>query len=62
MCKASRDLMDDSREDGIETAKLEAARNLLGLLPDEVLADRIGLPLVVVEEMHKEATSYRLQY
>ena len=58
VCKAIRDLMDDSREEGreegIEANKLENARNLLGLLPDEVIAEKIGLPLAVVKEMYNE--------
>ena len=43
------------REEGREEAKLENARNLLGLLPDEVLAEKIGLPLEVIIKMHKES-------
>ena len=65
MCKAIRDLMDDSRMEGreegreegiglgIEKAKMENARNLLGLLSDETISEKIGLPLAVIKQMHK---------
>lgn len=40
--------------DGIEKAKYENAKNLLGLLSDEVIAEKIGLPLETVQNLHLE--------
>lgn len=55
MCKAIQDLMEDSRlegiELGIELTKMEDARNLLDVLTDDVIADKIGLSLEVVREL-----------
>ena len=48
-------IREEGREEGREENKLENARNLLGLLPDEVLAEKIGLPLEVIIKMHKES-------
>lgn len=39
-------------EEGHEQACIENARNLLGLLPDEVIAERIGLPIAEVQKLH----------
>lgn len=54
MCKAIRDLMDDSREEGIELTKLENAKNLLDVLSDEVIAEKIGLPIEKVHELRAQ--------
>lgn len=54
MCKAIRDLMDDSREEGRECALIENAKNLLDVLSDEVIAEKIGLPLEKVKELRAE--------
>ena len=67
VCKAIRDLMDDSWEKGIEAGRekgyeegreegrektlIEAAKNLLDVLSDEVIAEKIGLPLEQVKEL-----------
>lgn len=51
MCKAIQDLMEDSREEGREEALIETARNLLDILQDEVIAEKIGLPLEKVKEL-----------
>ena len=59
VCKAIRDLMDDSRmegreegrEQGIIQNKLENARNLLDVLPDEVIAEKIGLSIDEVKAL-----------
>ena len=67
MCQAIKDLMADSRQEGreegikegmaegIEQNKLENARNLLGLLSDEIIAEKIGLPLERVKALHEQA-------
>ena len=56
MCKAIRDLMEDSREEGREEGreenKLEVARNLLGVISDELIAEKVGLPLEKVQELY----------
>ena len=60
VCQAIKDLMADSRLEGreegmlegIEQNKLENARNLLGLLSDEIIAEKIGLPLERVKSLH----------
>ena len=71
VCQAIKDLMADSRQEGreegikegikegmaegIEQNKLENARNLLGLLSDEIIAEKIGLTLERVKALHKQA-------
>ena len=59
MCQAIKDLMEDSRiegieqgiEQGLEIAKMENAKNLLDVLSDEVIAEKIGLPIEKVQEL-----------
>ena len=63
VCQAIKDLIEDGRQEGIkegivegiEQAKLENARNLLGLLSDEIIAEKIGLPLERVKALHEQA-------
>lgn len=50
MCNLS-DLVE---EEGIEKGKIECVRNLIGLLPDEILAEKTGLPLEKIKEIHAE--------
>ena len=40
-------------EEGIEQNKRFNAQNLIGLLPDELIAEKIGLPLEEVQKMHR---------
>ncbi len=66
MCQAIKDLMEDSRiegmeqgmeqgiEKGIETNKLANAKNLLDVLSDEVIAEKIGLPIEQVQALRAE--------
>ena len=58
MCKAIRDLMDDSwkkgREEGRENALMQTAKNLLDILSDEEIAKRVSLPLEQVRELRRE--------
>lgn len=58
MCKAIRDLMDDSMEKGMEKGKelafIEAATNLLDVLSDEVIAEKTGLSLEKVQKLRAE--------
>ena len=58
MCKAIRDMIEDGREEGrasgIEQTKIENARNLLDILSDEVIAEKIGLPIEKVRELRAE--------
>lgn len=55
VCKAIQDLMDDSRAEGMEKGReltlIENAKNLLDVLSDEVIAEKIGLPLEKVKEL-----------
>ena len=61
VCKAIRDLMDDSREkgreegreEGRENALIEAAKNLLDVLSDEEIAKRVQLPLEQVQHIRR---------
>ena len=71
VCQAIKDLMADSRQEGreegikegikegivegIEQNKIENARNLLGLLSDEIIAEKIGLPLERVKTLREQA-------
>lgn len=59
VCQAIKDLIEDGRQEGRETGieqnKLENARNLLGLLSDEIIAEKIGLPLERVKALHVHA-------
>ncbi len=41
-------------EEGIEQNKLQNARNLLGLLPNEIIAEKIGLSLECVEALYEK--------
>lgn len=50
VCKAIQDLMADSREEAL----LEAAKNLLDILSDEVISEKIGLPLEKVKELRAQ--------
>ena len=56
VCKAIRDLMEDSREEGREEGreenKLEVSKNLLGVIADELIAEKVGLPLEKVKELY----------
>ena len=51
MCQAIKDLMEDSRIEGIEANKLANAKNLLDVLSDEIIAEKIGLPVEKVQEL-----------
>lgn len=46
-------MIEEGREEGIALAKRTNAKNLIGLLPDEVIAEKIGLPLEEVQKMHR---------
>ena len=41
-------------EEGAEKEKMENARNLIDILDEKIIAERIGLPLEVVREMKRE--------
>lgn len=51
VCKAIQDLMADSKKKGREIALIETAKNLLDILSDEVIAEKVGLPLAKVKEL-----------
>ena len=44
----------EGRQEGIEQTKLENARNLLGLLSDEMIAEKIGLSLECVKSLYEQ--------
>lgn len=62
MCKAIQDLVNDSieegrvegRETGIALNRIENAKNLLDILSDEIIAERIQLPLATVQALRAE--------
>ena len=54
VCKAIHDLMDDSRKEGVILNKLENAKSLLDVLSDEVIAEKIGLPIDKVKELREQ--------
>ncbi len=58
MCNLSEGMkekaMAQGMAQGIEKTKLQNAKNLIGLLSDEVIAEKIGLPLEKVKEIHEE--------
>ena len=41
-------------EQGAEQTKLENARNLIGLLDEQIIAERIGLPIETVQQLKQE--------
>ena len=59
VCKAIQDLMADSkekgreegREEGRELALIETAKKLLDVLSDEVIAEKTGLSLCLIQEL-----------
>lgn len=46
--------IEEGLEKGIHKTKLEAARNLIDVLDEHMIAERIGLPLETVIELKKE--------
>ena len=49
--------MKQGLERGLEQGKLEIARNLIGLLDDQTIAERTGLPLETVLELKEKKES-----
>lgn len=47
MCKALEDLYND----GVENSKIEVAKNLMDLLDIDTIAERVGLPLELVQKL-----------
>lgn len=45
-------MREEGREEGITLNKRANAQSLIGLLPDELIAEKIGLPLEEVQKMH----------
>ena len=46
--------IEEGLEKGIHKTKLEAARNLIDVLDEHMIAERIGLPLGTARELKKE--------
>lgn len=47
-------------EEGVEKEKMENARNLIDILDEKIIAERIGLPLEVVREMKREKEAVKI--
>lgn len=54
MTRLGQMLVDDGFKQGVEKNKLDSARNLLDLLDEETIAERIGLPLETVKKLKEE--------
>lgn len=54
MTRLGKMLREDGRAEGIEETKIENARNLIGLLDERIIAERIGLPLAAVQKLKAE--------
>ncbi|WP_373214544.1 hypothetical protein [Ruminococcus sp. 5_1_39BFAA] len=54
MTKLGQILVNDGIEKGTEKTKLESARNLLDLLDEATIAERIGLSLETVKRLKEE--------
>ena len=46
-------MIEEGRAEGIEQNKRVCAQNLIGIIPDELIAEKIGLPLEEVQKIHK---------
>ena len=46
-------MIEEGRKEGVELTKKANAQNLIGLIPDELIAEKIGLPLEEVQKMHE---------
>lgn len=54
MTTLARMFFQDGWEEGAQDTKIESARNLLGILSDELIAEKIGLPLETVLQLKAE--------
>lgn len=54
MTRLGKMLVEAGYKEGIEKEKMENARNLIDILDEKIIAERIGLPLEVVREMKQE--------
>ena len=54
MTRLGQMMYNDGLETGIKNNKLENAKNLIGILSDELIAEKIGLPLEIVLKLHEE--------
>ena len=52
LLERDREKFEEGVEKGIEQGKREAARALIGILEDEVIAEKIGLKLEEVKKLH----------
>lgn len=44
-----------ANKEGQKELRLEAAKNLIGLLDEKIIAERIGLPLEIVKKLKESA-------
>lgn len=54
MTRLGQMMYNDGVEAGIEVTKIENAKNLIGILSDELIAEKIGLPLETVKKLREE--------
>lgn len=54
MTRLGQMLLEEGIKEGEREAKLNNARNLLDILDEKMIAERIGLPLEIVKELKKE--------
>lgn len=52
--KGKEEGREEGREEGAEREKMEIAKNLVGLLDEQVIAERTGLSLEIVQRLKKE--------
>ena len=53
MCQAIREMIEEGRAEGREEEKINVAKNLLDILSDEVIAEKVGVDIEVVRELRK---------
>ncbi len=57
MTRMGQMLVNDGFKAGIEKAKLDNAKSLIGLLDEQVIAERIGLSLETVQKLKTQLAS-----
>lgn len=45
---------EEGKKEGQKELRLEAAKNLIGLLDEKIIAERISLPLEIVKKLKEE--------
>ncbi len=55
MTRLGQMLLEEGMEEGMKQEKIQNAKNLLDILPEEVIAERLGLSLETVQKLKEEA-------